>query len=258
MTLEIRTAIGAADAESVQLRGHDLVNDLLGTMSFTEGALLAITGRRPTGGEVRVVDAVLLTFIDHGLQPSALTARLTYHVAPEAVQGAVAAGLLGVGSRILGTMEQTARLLTQVADAVAEGADEKDAAHQVATGELDAGRRIPGVGHALHRDGDPRTDPLLRIAQEEGIARDEVRWLHALVEAAERGTGRRLPLNAAGASAALLLGVGVPWRLQRGVAMISRTAGLVAHIGEESEDPVTPSIREQLRAAGGTVPGEAQ
>jgi citrate synthase len=245
----MRTYIGQANAERIALRGHDLVDHLVGQVSFTQAALLAITGKMPTPGAIRVADAVLVTFIDHGLQPSALAARMTYHVAPEAIQGAVAAGLLGVGSKILGTMEQTARLLVQIADDVAAGTPEDEAVVRTVTAELDAGRRIPGIGHGLHRGGDPRAKPLLAVAAEEGVAGGEIRRLHAIVDATAARTGRTLPPNAAGVSAALLLGIGVPWQLQRGFSMISRAAGLVAHIGEEAEQPLTPAVRASLRAA---------
>lgn len=249
MSEPMRTDVGRANAERITLRGHDLVENLIGHVSFTEAALLAITGDVPSPGAVRVADAVLVTFIDHGLQPSALAARLTYHVAPDAVQGAVAAGLLGVGGQILGTMEQTGRLLARIADEVAGGAPEDEAVAGAVKAELDAGRRIPGIGHGLHRDGDPRARRLLAIAAEEGVAGDELRRLHAITEATAARTGRTLPANAAGASAALLLGIGVPWWLHRGFSMVSRSAGLVAHIGEEAERPLTPAVRESLRAA---------
>jgi len=246
----MRTDIGRANAERITLRGRDLVDELVGRVSFTEAALLAITGEAPSPGAVRVADAVLVTFIDHGLQPSALAARMTYHVAPEAVQGAVAAGLLGVGSRILGTMEQTGQLLVRIADEVAAGAVESAAVEDVVAAELAAGRRVPGIGHALHRDGDPRTRSLLVVAADEGVATDEIRRLRAVAEVTAERTGRTLPPNAAGVSAALLLGIGVPWWLHRGISMLSRTAGLVAHIGEEAVRPITPAVRESLREAG--------
>lgn len=255
MAEPMRTDVGHANAERITLRGHDVV-DLVGQVSFTQAALLAITGAMPTAAEVRVADAVFVTFIDHGLQPSALAARLTYAVAPEAVQGAVAAGLLGVGSKILGTLEQTGRLLVEVADAVEAGATEDDAVADVVAAELAAGRRIPGIGHALHRDGDPRARPLLAVAAREGVAADEIRRLHAIVDLTTARTGKALPANAAGVSAALLLGIGVPWRLQRGFSMISRAAGLVAHIGEEIERPLAPAVRESLRAASWLSEGE--
>jgi citrate synthase len=256
MTEPFRTEVGLANAERITLRGHDMVADLVGQVSFTQGALLAITGTMPSPGAVRVADAVLVTLIDHGLQPSALAARLTYAVAPEAVQGAVAAGLLGVGSRILGTLEQTGRLLATIAAAVADGTPEDEAVAQVVDAELAAGRRIPGIGHALHRDGDPRAAPLLAVAAAEGVATDEIRRLLAIVDVAAARTGRSLPVNAAGVSAALLAGIGVPWQLQRGFSMISRTAGLLAHIGEEAERPVAPAIRAQLREMSWLPEGE--
>lgn len=245
----MRTEIGSANTERITLRGHDLVDELIGRTSFTEAALLAITGKMPTPGAVRVADAVLVTFIDHGLQPSALVARMTYHVAPEAVQGAVAAGLLGVGSQILGTIEQMGHLLVRVADEIAAGLSEGEAVAKVVQAELDSGRRIPGVGHALHRNGDPRAKPLLEVAAAEGVAENEIRRLHAIVDATTKKTGRTLPPNAAGVSAALLLGIGLPWWLQRGFSMIGRAAGLIAHVGEEAERPLTPAVRELLREA---------
>lgn len=249
MSEKMRTDIGRANAERITLRGHDLVRELIGRVSFTEAALLAITGELPNPGAVRVADAVLVTFIDHGLQPSALVSRLTYGAAPDAIQGAIAAGLLGVGSQILGTMEQTARLLTQIAEETSSGTSESEAVARAIGAELDAGHLIPGFGHSLHRAGDPRAKALLEIAADQGIARDEVRLLHAIAGETGRRTGHALPLNAAGASAALLLGIGIPWWLQRGLSMISRSAGLVAHIREESERPIAPAIRESLRVA---------
>jgi citrate synthase len=249
VTERVHTDIGAANAERVTLRGHDLVEELIGRVSFTAAALLAITGRMPSPAEERVADAVLVTFIDHGLQPSALVARLTYYVAPEAVQGGVAAGLLGVGSRILGTLEDAGHLLVRVADEVASGRSDDEAVATVVSAEIRAGRHIPGLGHALHRNGDPRVGPLLKVAADEGIADVEVRRLQAIVAEVNKQTGRTLPVNAAGVSAALLLGIGFPWWLQRGFPMISRAAGLVAHIGEEAERPIAPAVRELLRTA---------
>ena len=247
--MSFRTEVGLANTERITLRGHDMVEELIGQVSFTQGALLAVTGKMPSPGAVRVADAVLVTFIDHGLQPSALAARLTYAVAPEAVQGAVAAGLLGVGSKILGTLEQIGRLLADIAAAVEAGTPEGEAVATAVDRELAEGRRIPGIGHGLHRDGDPRATPLLAVAEAERVATDEIRRLHTIVDVTSARTGRTLPVNAAGVSAALLAGIGVPWQLQRGFSMISRAAGLLAHLGEETRNPISPTIRTHLREA---------
>lgn len=247
--LEIGTAVGAADEHHVQVRGLDLVDDLIGELTYTEVALLAVTGRRPTPAEAKVVDAVLVSLLDHGLTPSALAARLTFWSAPEAIQGAVAAGLLGAGSVLLGSMEGCGRLLTSIADDVAAGAEARDAVDTRLRAIVDAGGRIPGLGHSLHRDGDPRAGKLLAVARDHGVAARHVEHLERVVERAAALTGKALPLNATGAAAALLLEVGVPWRLHRGFALMSRTAGLVAHVGEELESPIAPAVRAALRAA---------
>jgi citrate synthase len=247
--LGMSTNVGRANAERIELRGHDLVGNLIGSASYTETLLLAVTGRRPSGPEIHVVDAVLVSLVDHGMQPSALAARLTYAAAPDAVQGALAAGLLGAGSSLLGSMEQAGKLLHQIGAAVSAGTPARTAARQEVARVLGEGRRVPGFGHALHRDGDPRARKLLRVAQESGVAAEETAWLSMVGAEIHEQTGRRLEVNATGAAAAILLGVGIPWRLHRGVAIVSRAAGLLAHIGEESEAPITPRVREALREA---------
>lgn len=247
VSLELGSAIGAANADRVIVRGFDLVDDLLGEVGYTEMAMLTITGRRPTAAAVRVVDAVLVSLLDHGLTPSALAARLTYYVAPEALQGAVAAGLLGAGSLLLGSMERCGRLLTDIDGEVAAGHDARDAALRQVAMLLEAGERIPGVGHSLHRGGDPRAAKLLEIARAAGMAGRHVEHLEFAVKAAAELCGKELPLNATGSAAALLLEARIPWQLHRGFALMSRTAGLVAHIGEELTDPLTPAVRTALR-----------
>lgn len=249
VTVELDTAIGQANAESIQIRGYDLVADLIGSASYTEATLLTVTGQRPTLPQVRVLDAVLVSLIDHGLQPSAVAARMTYSVAPEAVQGAVAAGLLGTGTVLLGSMEQSAKLLSEIRHAVAGGSDPVAAVDEALRRLVTDGRRIPGLGHRLHRDGDPRAKRLLDVAEANGVAAGEVELLHLVERRAAELTRRQLPLNATAAAGALLLGLGVPWQLHRGFAMISRIAGLVAHIGEEIDNPMTPALRDAFRSA---------
>jgi citrate synthase len=193
---------------------------------------------------------VLISLVDHGVTPSALAARLTYSSAPEALQGAVAAGLLGAGTVLLGSMEAAGQLLDQIAETgTAEGA------RQVVQSWRDAGRRIPGLGHALHKEADPRADPLLRVADDAGLSGRYVAAVRGLPEAMEAATGHRLPLNATGAVAALLLELGLPWQMHRGVALASRAVGLLAHVMDEAADPISPALREAFRA--GPDGGEA-
>ena len=246
--VEIGTRIGHANAHRVTVRDLDLVDDLIGQVSYAELTLLAITGKRPPPGAIRVVDAILVSLMDHGLTANALAARLNYWVAPEAIQAAVATGLLGAGSRLLGSMEGCGRLLTEIrSDIDDEGTPERDAVRNRIRELLDAGERVPGIGHSLHRSGDPRAAKLLEVARREGHATRYVPLVELIPEVLAELTGKTLPLNATGAIGALLLEVGVPWPLHRGFALMSRTAGLVAHVGEEIENPLTPEIRKALR-----------
>src|SRR6185312_288898 len=155
----LRTGIGAADADSITLMGRDLASELMGQVTFTELAFLLVSGRVPSEGETRLLDAVLVSLADHGLTPIALAARLTYTGAPESFQGAMAAGLLGAGSVFLGVVEDTARFLEPIP---AED-DPRAAAQRAVDAELDAGRRVPGLGHPIHKVEDPRTPRIYEI-----------------------------------------------------------------------------------------------
>lgn len=239
--------ISSLDRDHVWVRGHDLVEELMGKVSFTEMVFLLVRSDIPTPEQQELLDAVLVSLVEHGLTPSAYVSRLTYAVAPESIQGAVAAGLLGAGSLILGSMEACGRLLTNVCGDASSPLDE---AARTAVDELvDQGSRVPGLGHSLHTRGDPRAEKLV------GFARDRVRdgrYLDALLQvrsSARELTGKNLPINATGAIAAVLLELGIPWQLHRGFALVSRCAGLVAHIGEELEAPITPGVRAGLRKA---------
>lgn len=242
MPFRVPRTIGYATSDRVVLRDRDL-SDLFGRCTFAEVAYLTWTGRMPTPGEAKVLDAVLISLVDHGVTPSALAARLTYSSAPEALQGAVAAGLLGAGTVLLGSMEAAGQLLEELADT-----DPADGARHVVQTWRDEGRRIPGLGHALHKAGDPRVEPLLRVADEAGLSGRYVAAIRGLPSAMEAVTGHRLPVNATGAVAALLLELGLPWQMHRGVALASRAVGLVAHVMDEAADPVSPALREAFRA----------
>jgi citrate synthase len=246
----VSTGIARHDLHHIWVRDHDLTADLMGRVSFTEMIFLLIGRRLPGPGDRVLLDAVLNALVEHGLTPSAVTSRLTYAVAPEAIQAAVAAGLLGAGSMLLGSMEECGMLLTRVAVEVAAGGSAQAATEQIAAEYRLAGRRIPGVGHSIHTEGDPRATRLFEIAADCGRCGGHVDAMYALGAAAEQASGRPLPINATGAIAAILLELGVPWQLHRGFALISRTAGLIAHIDEEREAPITPAIRAMLREGG--------
>jgi len=236
------SSIGATDADHIWIAGRDITT-LMGSMTLTELAFLLLVGREPTAGECRVTDAVLVSLADHGVTPSSLSTRLTYTGAPEAVQGAIAAGLLGAGSVFLGPAGDTAVFLADAVEERGLTADHDDAAFADAAAELvaerrAAGARMPGLGHPVHRDGDPRTERLYAIADEEGLIGPHLRLLRAIEGAHQEAIGKYLPINGAGAGGAALADVGLPPALVRGFVLIARTAGLVAHLAEEMRAPM--------------------
>ncbi|HEU5346385.1 MAG TPA: citryl-CoA lyase [Ktedonobacterales bacterium] len=244
---EYPTGIGLSEGERIQLLGHDLASDLLGKVGFGELALWLATQRRPTPQQTRVFEAVLVALADHGFTPTAIAARLTFYSAPDALQGAIAAGLLGGGSRYLGVTEDTGRFLAAALASV-EGDlpqtdDEWDAlARRAIVAERATGRLIPGLGHPVHKSGDPRTPVIIAIAEQEGLRGPHLRLFEAIGRVHADVLGRRLPLNGAGVCGAALADLGLPPELLRGVALLARTAGLLGHIAEEMRTPVAPAI----------------
>lgn len=239
----LRTWIGSSDADRITVAGRDLPGDIMGHLTLTELAYLLVTRREPAPSERRLVDTVLVALADHGLTPSALAARLTYTGAPEAVQGAVAAGLLGAGSVFLGPTGDTAQLLDEALSAHRSLGDADDAtlrrvAEDTVAALRDAGARIPGLGHPLHREEDPRTPRIYSVAAEVGLLGPHLRLLGHVAAVHDEVTGRHFPINGAGAAGAALVDAGVPTTAVRGFALIARAAGLVAHLVEEAEDPI--------------------
>lgn len=241
------TAIATHDAQDVYIRGKSLCQELIGRLTFTEMIVFQMLGRRPTPAQVTVIDACLVTLMEHGLTPSALATRLTYSSAPEAMQGAVAAGLLGVGSVFVGTMEGNAALLAQITAA----ADPELEARHIAEDHRAARRPVHGFGHPEHKPDDPRAIRLFAVAREAGVAGRHVEAIHALSRAVDEVYGRHITINATGAIAALLSDCDVPAQIMRGFALITRCAGLVGHVHEEQ---LRPAMRTIWAAAEEAVP----
>jgi citrate synthase len=238
-----RTWIGGATRDEIHVAGRDLPSEIMGKVTLTQLTYLLVTRREPTPQQTAVLDAVLVSLADHGLTPSALAARLTYTGAPEAIQGAVAAGLLGAGSVFLGPAGDTAQFLYDALQAAGTDGDADDATLRgIAQSAVDARRaaseRVPGLGHPVHKDVDPRTPRLYAIAQENGLLGPHLRLLEQVAIVNEERSGKHLPVNGAGAGGAALVDLGLPPSSARGVVLIARTAGLVAHLVEEAEQPV--------------------
>jgi citrate synthase len=241
----LRTGIGTSSADSITIRGRDLARDLMGSVTFTEHAFLLAAGRLPTAEETQVFDAVLVALADHGLTPTVLAARLTYAGAPESIQGAIAAGLLGAGSVFLGVVEDTARFLAGILEALGDERGEdtlRRAAGEAVAEAVAAGRRLPGLGHPVHKVEDPRTPRLYGIAADNGLAGPHLTLLRHVAAAHQEATGKALPVNGAGAAGAALADLGFPPALVRGFAVLARAAGLVGHLAEEMAHPLGMAI----------------
>jgi len=240
---------------SLHYRDANLVEDLMGKKTFTEVMLMQILNRTPRGVDLRITDAVLIVLMEHGLTPSAIATRLVYMSAPENLQGAVAAGLLAVGSSFVGTMENCAGLL----DRIGAAADPEAEALAIARHYKALKSPVPGFGHHLHKPVDPRAYKLLDMARAEPeLAGHKIRALEQLSNAVDAVAGRAITLNATGAVAALLGEIGVPTGVMRGFAVISRAAGLVAHIVEEQQRPSGRFIWDTVEHAIPFVSGSGQ
>jgi citrate synthase len=224
---ERKTHIAKAYADRVEVRGRDLVGDLMGRLTFTEYFHLLLTGEEPTEDQRFFLDLVLVAIAEHGLMPSNVAARMTLAADPSALQGAVAAGLLGAGPVILGTSGECARVLAS---------DEEPL--QLARTIRDAGDKVPGFGHPVHRPVDPRAERMLELADERGVSARHVARARALRDAVSEVWEKPLPMNVAMAIAAVMVDLGYSVEAVKAVPILARTAGLLAHLAEEREEPI--------------------
>jgi len=266
----LRSELAWSSPDRIVVRGHDLVQDLIGKVSLGDMAFLELKGRLPTEQESTVFNAIAITLVEHGMTPSAIAARLTYLGSPEALQGAVAAGLLGMGDRFGGPIEEVARVLQE---ALAEGRGTprpysgegregserlEELAREIVAGARERKRPVAGLGHPIHKPVDPRVPKLFEVAAENGFSGDHVRLMELVAAEATRAFERPLPVNATGAIGAIAGELGLPWQICRGLAVMARAIGLVAHLQEEARDPMAGEIwaRVEEEASEGSRPSD--
>lgn len=212
--------MGWSTAERIVVRGKDLPGEILGHLNLGDMAFFELTGRVPDAKESKLFNAMVVTLVEHGVTPSALAARLTYLGAPEAMQAAVAAGLCGLGSVFVGSTEGVAKMLSE------------NTPEEI----LQKYKRVPGLGHPLHKPVDPRTRRLFEIARETGFYGKYCRAMEQIAQA------KQLTLNATGAIGALACELGLDWRAVRGLGVMARAVGLVGHLLEESRQPMAEEV----------------
>jgi citrate synthase len=225
------TRISQAYPDRVEVRGRDLAGDLMGRLTFTEYFHLLLTGDEPTEEQRFFLDLLLIAIAEHGMMPTNVAARMTLAADPESLQGAVAAGILGAGPVVLGTSEECARLL-------AEGLASDRDADEVVREIREAGGKVPGFGHPVHRPSDPRAERILELADARAVSGPNVAYARALRDAGAGAWGKPLTMNVAMAIAAVMLDLGFRASMVKAVPILARTAGLLAHLAEERERPL--------------------
>lgn len=237
----METSICTSDEQSITIRGEDLTRDIIGNYDFGEFVYFHLTGNTPTASESRVLNAILITTVEHGITPSVIATRLTYDSAPEAIQGAVASGLLGAGSTFLGSMENIAELLYRGVERTRTHDVEAIAADIVADRD-----RLPGFGHPTHEPTDPRTDRLFEMLDEEGMTGDYYDLVLSIRNVAQEEYDANMLINATGAIGTCICEMGLDPKVGRGLTLVSRAAGLVGHLNEETENPIARDMWEAV------------
>ncbi|KAF1043167.1 MAG: Citrate synthase [Herbaspirillum frisingense] len=245
-TAEIRSDIAFSTPDRIVVRGKSLPDEILGKMNLGDFAYLQLTGKTATPEQSRMFNAVLITLVEHGITPSAIAARMTYAGAPESLQAAVAAGLCGLGTVFVGTTEGAARMLYEAFDGAGDHPDLQALAVQTVAAFRERKQIIPGLGHPVHKPIDPRTPRLFALAAENGMAGKYVQLIQLIQQEAERASGKVLPINATGALGAICCEFGFPWKIVRGFGVMARAIGLVGHILEESESPISYKLWHEI------------
>lgn len=211
---------GIVDGE-VHLHGYK-ITDLIDKVSFTDAIWLELKGELPTDKEKAMLDAILISTMDNGMGPPSVTNARNSASAGNPMQAAVAAGVLGVGEAHGGAIEECARLLQMGLSA------EKLIEKVVSTGD-----RIPGFGHKIYKDEDPRATQIFQKAKDLGFYGEYCELVKEVEGKLEELKGKRIVINVDGAISAVVSDMGFDYRLGKGFFLIGRVVGLVAHIFEE-------------------------
>jgi citrate synthase len=239
---DVRSDIAWATPTKVVVRGLDLCEDIVGKLDLGQMAFLEIFARLPENSELRMFNAMMVILVEHGITPSSLATRMTVCGAPEAVQAAIAAGLLSLGSVFVGSLDNAARMLQEALANAPADADLDALASEIVAGYKARREIIPGVGHPFHKPIDPRTPALFKVAEETGFNGRYVALMSKIGAEATRVSKRDLPVNVTGAMAAVASEFGLQWKMCRGLAVAARAIGLVGHVMEELRQPMAEEI----------------
>jgi citrate synthase len=224
------SAVTAVVPNEIRVRGYRL-DELMGRASFGDAVYLVLRGELPGDAVGRLMEAMLVASIDHGVTPPSTLAVRNAATTGAPLNACIAAGALAVNRHHGGAVEDCMRLLARGAARAQTGEGAESVAKSLIGEEKAAGRRLPGFGHRVHTD-DPRSHRLLALAKEAGAAGPSVAVAEAIV-AVLAASGKPLPLNVDGAIAAVLADLGFAPELANGFFILARTAGWMAHVAEE-------------------------
>jgi citrate synthase len=232
--VERKTSISWVEAEKIYIRGYP-IEDLIGKLSWVEVVFLVLLGRLPSSKEARLLEAIMISVIDHGVRPPSTIAAVTVANTGGSLNCAVSAGILAINKYHGGAIEDSMEAISKAVEMQEkENLSEMQAAEKLIESYKAKGERVSGFGHRFHAS-DPRTIKLFQIAEELGLAGKFVSQAKAIEKVLTEKTGKKLPINADGAIAALLCEMGFPPKLANGVFIMSRVVGLIAHVIEEKE-----------------------
>ncbi len=232
------TGICTATADAVEVRGKDLCGELMGRISFTEYFYLLLVGREPTENQRFFLDLLLIAIAEHGIMPTVQAARMTLASDPKALQGALAAGILGCGTVLLGTSELCGALLAKAGSQVRTGEDPDRVALELVQEIHNKGSKVPGFGHPVHRPRDPRAERILQLADERGVSSMHVDLARRMRAAVAQVWGKPLVMNVSMPIAAVLLDLDFPPAMIKAIPLLARTGSILAHLAEEQQNPI--------------------
>jgi citryl-CoA lyase len=243
-----RTAITQHVGHETYIRGYRLL-DLVGNLSFAQAIYLILKGELPTEKESKMMEAMLVSVIDHGIAPPSAIAARAVASGGNSLNVGVAAGVLAFGSAHGGALEDAMRFLQ-------EGVKSGRSVEEIVKEYLESKKPIPGYGHRYYKDFDPRTKRLMDIAKELGFYGPHCKFAEDVEAEISRQKGKKLVLNVDGAIAAIASEMGFDWRLGKGFFIIGRVPGLVAHVYEEltTEKPFSKRLDEETEVEYTGVP----
>ena len=228
-----KTAITEIEPNKIKLRGYPL-NELMGNVSYAEAVYLALRGELPTPKVGKLIDAILVASIDHGVTPPSAVTAMTVASTGASLNSAVAAGILAISKFHGGAIEASMGILQEAKELVDGGKSTDEAAETLVASYKDKKKRMSGFGHRVHTN-DPRTARLFELAEEAEQSGIYIELIKAIESGLANSTGKKLPINVDGAIAALLCELDFWKNLANAFFIMARVPGLVAHVAEEQE-----------------------